>query len=77
MMPVGLIGKMTATTSALSVTVSRPVVDRSRRMWSGGGLQGDGVAEGFELVDEVADLAVGVEVEVGAEVAVVGGGLGE
>jgi hypothetical protein len=47
-------------------------------------LHGDCVADvkcpGFELVDEVADLAVGVDVggvEVGADVAVVGGGVGE
>jgi len=38
-------------------------------------LQGDGVAEGFELVDEAAGLAVFVDpggVVVGAEVAVAG-----
>jgi hypothetical protein len=43
-------------------------------------LQGDGVAEGFELVDEVADLAVGVDVggvEVWAQVVESGGGVGQ
>src|SRR5688572_14539544 len=47
---------------------------------SGGGLEGDGVAEGFELPDQVVDLAGGVDavvVEVGAEVVVPGGRVGQ
>jgi hypothetical protein len=47
---------------------------------SGGGLQGDGVAEDFELVDQVADFAVGVDaagVEVRAQVAEAEGGIGQ
>jgi hypothetical protein len=49
------------------------------RAGSGGGLQGDGVAEGFELVDQATDLAVGVDpggVEVRAQVAETGGRIG-
>src|SRR5512142_1812860 len=48
--------------------------------WSGGLGEGDGVAEGFELADVVAGLAVVVDaagVVAGAEVVVAGGGVGE
>ena len=48
--------------------------------WSGCGGEGDGVAEGFELADVAADLAVGVDggdVVVRAEVVVAGGAVGE
>jgi hypothetical protein len=43
-------------------------------------LQGDGVAEDFELVDQAADLAVGMDaadVEVRAEVVEADGGIGQ
>ena len=46
----------------------------------GGGFEGDAVAEGVELADVVADLAVdvdAVEVVVAAEVVEAGGGIGE
>src|SRR5215813_13687327 len=49
-------------------------------LWSGRGLQGDLVAEGFELADVVALAALGVDpsvVEVAAQVGVAGGGVGE
>src|SRR5512142_2921408 len=48
--------------------------------WSGGLGEGDGVAEGFELADVVAGLAVLVDpagAVAGAEVVVAGGGVGE
>src|ERR1017187_4571356 len=48
--------------------------------WSGCLGEGDGVAEGFELADAIARLAVLVDpagVEVAAEVAVAGGAVGE
>src|SRR5690242_11487833 len=47
---------------------------------SGRWVQGDGVAEGFELSDEVVDLPGGVDpavVEVGAEVLETGAGVGQ
>ncbi len=47
---------------------------------SAGGVQGDGVAEGFELPDEAVEFAVGVDafvVVVRAEVVVAGVGVGE
>jgi len=48
--------------------------------WSGGGFEGDFVAEGFELADVVALGAVGVDagvVEAGAEVVVAQVGVGQ
>jgi hypothetical protein len=48
--------------------------------WSGGGLEGDGVAEGFELADVVALFVFGVDAgvgEAGAEVTEAGGGVRE
>src|SRR5580700_7039080 len=47
---------------------------------SGGGLEGDGVAEGFELADVVLLAALGVDaggIVAGAEVAEAGVGVGE
>src|SRR6266516_3253135 len=48
--------------------------------WSGGGFEGDFVAEGFELADVVALAVVGVDapvVEVGAQVVEAGLGVGQ
>src|SRR3954451_9896272 len=53
---------------------------RGDGLGSGGGLDGDLVAEGFELVDVGAFLAFGVDplvVEVGSEVVVAGLGIGQ
>ena len=48
--------------------------------WSGGGFEGDGVAEGFELADVVAGLAAVADagvVEAGSKVGVARLGIGE
>jgi hypothetical protein len=55
-------------------------VTAGRVAWLGGGGDGDGVAEGLELVDEAADPAAFVDaggVVVGAEVAVAGVRVGQ
>src|SRR5512132_4286353 len=59
-----------------------PVIGEGSRgcCWSGGGLEGDLVAERLELVHQVAGLAVAVDaagVVVGAEVVETGGGIGQ
>lgn len=54
------------------------VVDRASVRWSGRGREGDLVAEGLELADQVAGLAGGVDVAlvpVGAEFVIAGVGI--
>jgi len=69
-------------TSARQVTANPWLVGEgsSRCFWSGGGLEGDVVAECLELVHEVAGLAVAVDaagVVVGTQVVEPCGGVGE
>src|SRR5262249_8522338 len=63
-----------------AVALARPWSGRCDLGLLGGGLQGDALAEGFQLTDQVADLAAFVDaggVVVGAEIGEAFGGIGE